>query len=298
MHVCVIDIGSNTVKSAIYEVENGLECIIRKTVHTSLLSYIEDSKLSEMGFSVLKNAVSELSSHAQNLGCTSVFAFATAAMRMCRNSKEVIRRIKKDTGVSIDLISGEKEALLTFQSAVESTENMKNEGICIDLGGGSCEIISFDNGNMKSSVSLTLGSLFLYEKFVSNILPTKEEYQNTKTYVSDILDSSANLPKTENVYLIGGTARAALKVLYGKRAEISLPYVVKAMDLEGFLEKVLRLEKSAKLDIIGSVPERAHTICTGIALFLTVADKTGAKEFVVTDASVRDGYLKERIKDL
>ena len=71
---------------------------------------------------------------------------------------------------------------------------------------------------------------------------------------------------------------------------------VKVADINAFLEKILRLEKSAKLDIIGRIPERAHTICTGLALFLTVAQKTGALELTVTDASVRDGYLEERLK--
>ena len=64
MRIAIIDIGSNTVKSAIYETQNSkqFQCIHRKTVYLGLLSYIDDHKLTEQGINALSNSLKKASS--------------------------------------------------------------------------------------------------------------------------------------------------------------------------------------------------------------------------------------------
>ena len=298
MRISIIDIGSNTVKSAIYDVLDDMQfqCIHRKTVYLGLLSYIENNNLTQRGIEALSDAITTLKNVAASLKCDKTFAFATAAIRMSENNACVIARVFEKTGVTIDLIDGDMEAKLTYESAAQSTANMKERGICVDLGGGSCEIIYFEDQKIKDLVSLPLGTLLLYEKFVSNIIPTKSEYESIKAYVSSELKEYGRLFKCENIYLIGGSARAAVKTLRSaKGIDPTLPCVIPTQYMNEFALDLLDLKKDAKRILMKEVPERAHTLMAGFALFSVLADKCRASAITVTDASVRDGYLKERL---
>lgn len=298
MRIAVIDIGSNTVKSAIYDIneDKQFQCIHRKTVYLGLLSYIENNKLSLGGIDALSNALTVLKDVAISFKCQKIFAFATAALRMSENSAEVITAVREKTGVRIDLIDGDTEARLTYESAAKSTADMKECGICVDLGGGSCEIIYFKNKTIQDLVSLPLGTLLLYEKFVSNIIPTKQEYEEIKAYISSSLEDLDSLFACENVYLIGGSARAAVKVLKAYRGiDTTLPCVIPIKHIDDLACDLLDLKKDAKRVLMKEIPERAHTLMAGFALFSVLADKCKAVSVTVTDASVRDGYLKERL---
>lgn len=300
MRIAIIDIGSNTVKSAIYETQNSkqFQCIHRKTVYLGLLSYIDDHKLTEQGINALSNSLKTLKDVAASLKCNQVHAFATAALRMSENNAEVIASVYEKTGIKIDLIDGNIEAKLTYESAAASTPDMKNEGICVDLGGGSCEIIYFKNKTIQNLISLPLGTLLLYEKFVSNIIPTKEEYETTKAYVRASLEDLGEFFKCENIYLIGGSARAAIKTLKNVTdLDPTLPCKIPMDYIHAFTSDLLSLKKDAKRVLMKEVPERAHTLMAGFAVFDVLAENCGATHLNVTDASVRDGYLKERLTE-
>lgn len=298
MRIAVIDIGSNTVKSAIYDVEKDrqIQCIHRKTVYLGLLSYIENNHLTNGGIDALSSAITVLKNVALSMKCHKIYAFATAALRMSQNNGDVISKVFEKTGVKIDLIDGDTEARLTYESAAQSTPDMKERGICVDLGGGSCEIIYFENNKIKDLVSLPLGTLLLYEKFVSNVIPTKEEFDAIKAHVFESLEGHDRLFTCPNIYLIGGSARAAVKTLKSARGiDPTLPCVIPTEYMNGFALELLELKKDAKRILMKEVPERAHTLMAGFALFDALAQKCLATELTVTDASVRDGYLKERL---
>ena len=298
MRIAIIDIGSNTVKSAIYETHDNkqFQCIHRKTVYLGLLSYIDNQNLTEAGIDALASSLKTLKDVALSLKCNAIHAFATAALRMSENNAEVISEVHKKTGITIDLIDGSIEAKLTYESAAASTPDMKDEGICVDLGGGSCEIIYFKNKAIQNLVSLPLGTLLLYEKFVSNIIPTKDEFEATKSYVRAALEDFGEFFRCENVYLIGGSARAAIKTLKNVTdLDPALPCKIPMDYIHAFESDLIDLKKDAKRVLMKEVPERAHTLMAGFAVFDVLAEKCGAQYLTVTDASVRDGYLKERL---
>lgn len=298
MRTAIIDIGSNTIKSAIYEIDKDkqFQCIHRKTLYLGLLSYIENKNLTDKGIDALASSIKILKDVAISLKCEKIYAFATAALRMSENNALVISQIIERVGIKIDLIDGDTEAKLTYESAAASTPDMKSEGICVDLGGGSCEIIYFKDSQINKLVSLPLGTLLLYEKFVLNIIPTLEEFNTVCSFVSCALKDYDELFKCENVYLIGGSARAVVKILKAcGDLDPTLPCAVPLDLISSLSSNILALKMQYKRLLMKEVPERAHTLMTGLAVFTVLAEKCSAKKLIVTDASVRDGYLKERL---
>jgi len=137
----------------------------------------------------------------------------------------------------------------------------------------------------------------LYEKFVSNIIPTKAEYEATKSHIRSSLEGLDEFFKSENLYLIGGSARAAIKTLKNVTdIDPTLPCRINVDYVNAFTSDLIDLKKDAKRVLMKEVPERAHTLMTGFAVFSVLAEKCGAAYLTVTDASVRDGYLKERLE--
>jgi len=117
MKLAVIDIGSNTVILSVYESSGkNLKEIYYNSVPVGLLNYIEEGALSEKGTRVLADTVADLAGQALRKECYCTFPFATASLRRVSNSREVIEKVRAETGYTIDLIDGQDEAAFSFAS--------------------------------------------------------------------------------------------------------------------------------------------------------------------------------------
>ena len=140
---------------------------------TGLAGYVTDGQLSSQGVKKLIKTLNSFKKTAQAFQIKKMYYFATASLRNIDNSKEVLKKVKKETGICIELISGEEEGYLDYYAV--SQEMHLEKGILIDVGGGSSELVGFRNGKVLGNKSLPIGSLSLYRQYVHGILPTLEE---------------------------------------------------------------------------------------------------------------------------
>ena len=170
----VIDVGSNTIRLCIYDVEDGRIIPLFSTKNTAgLIDYVNDGELSKKGIRKACAVLEGYKETGKKVGIDHLFVFATASLRNISNSREAVKKIQDTTGLTIDVLSGEEEARLDFQGA--SFEKKMELGIMVDIGGGSTEIVSFEDGNIKDAVSLEIGSLYMYKNYVSGLFPDKGE---------------------------------------------------------------------------------------------------------------------------
>ena len=170
----VIDVGSNTIRLCIYDVEDGRIIPLFSTKNTAgLIDYINDGELSKKGIRKACAVLEGYKETGKKVGIDHLFVFATASLRNISNSREAVKKIQETTGLTIDVLSGDEEARLDFQGA--SFEKKMELGIMVDIGGGSTEIVSFEDGNIKDAVSLEIGSLYMYKNYVSGLFPDKGE---------------------------------------------------------------------------------------------------------------------------
>ena len=91
-------------------------------------------------------------------------ACATSAMRDARNSLDIIRKVKLETGIEIEIISGDKEASMINQSHIAEGLDKSQNYLYIDVGGGSTELTFFSEGKMKYRESFNIGTIRLLKQ--------------------------------------------------------------------------------------------------------------------------------------
>ena len=289
MNICIIDIGSNTVKASIYSVigKTHRREIAYKGNKEKLITYVDENKfMSEEGIRRLNSSLEGLLSFSEEHGCQKVFAFATASLRGVQNSEYIVESIFEKYSLHIDILSAEDEALCSLRGLLTDPEasQVKN-GIMIDMGGGSTEIVLFENGKMPQINSLNFGCLSLNELSVS-----REEL--SKIIKKELLKCSYVKNSSCPLFLIGGTARAVLKIINVEKNTLSnnlrtdgidFSYIADNMHNEKFIDFVKKV-----------VPSRANTVFSGALAYSEIIKFIKPTAVIVSDSGVRDGYL-ERI---
>lgn len=297
MHA-IVDVGSNTVRMNVYDVNDGrLRVLFSKKETVGLASYVRGQYMSAAGVEQVIRVLTEFREVLENLNIHEMHVFATAALRNVKNSREAVEEINRRTGIKVQVISGREEAELDFMgAAIES--NIK-KGLLVDIGGGSTELVAYKGGSIVSAVSLPKGSLNSYNKYVKGILPTKEERKAIKKDFVARLDGLRSFEAGNKYKLIcgvGGTVRAASKLdklFFGESlAEDILPvshigYIIKAMEQRDNRDKFLK-NISLLLDV---VPERIRTIMPGMIILYAVAKRFKCDAIMVTRTGVREGFM-------
>ncbi len=288
----IVDIGSNTIRLSCYEIheDKSFDCIFHKKQMAGLANYIDkDGRMTEEGIERAVKALESINSFIKHIKLEKVHYFATAAIRNTVNCSDVISEIQEKTGCEINVISGEEEAVCGFVGV--SGDNNVTDGCVIDIGGGSTEIVSFENKTVENAASFGIGSLNTYKGFVKNILPAKTELSEIKKEVKRILSEEKIDKKIKSAYGVGGTIRAVLR-LYNE--EYKLPDTNRIMDSDKIkkLLKVYSEKKNYMTDkIIKIAPERLHTLVPGLTILCTVLKLYNLITVTVSKYGVREGYL-------
>jgi len=296
MNTCgVIDIGANTIRLNIYRIADGrLEDIFSKKSVAGLRSYVENGELSKRGIKKLEMVLGNLLKIYELLKTERLYAFATASLRNISNQKDVIDYIKKKLDIEIEVIGQEMEATFGFQGI--SNELRKDKGITVDIGGGSVEIVRFEDGKPKGFLNLDEGSLSLYSKFSSEILPTEEEIKKMRDLIErKLVEAYDGDVKSKKLIGIGGTIRAAGNIIY----ELGLSDNTKRFTYENvkyLLRGIRKRDKEVIKVILQVVPERIHTISCGVATLRTVMEHFSSEEVLVSSFGIREGFLLDKLR--
>ena len=138
MTYAVVDTGSNTIRLAVYDDQDGkLTQLYNEAIFANLAGYIENNRLTKTGIAVAADAILAHKKKAAEFGAQ-LHVFATAAIRNAENTEEICSFLQQQTGIPIDVISGEDEALLSFYGAC--ADFPVEHGVMADVGGGSSEV--------------------------------------------------------------------------------------------------------------------------------------------------------------
>lgn len=216
---------------------------------------------------------------------------ATAAARYASNGPDFIARAEAAIGQPIELISGDREAILSGLGVLSGFDDP--DGVVGDLGGGSLELISVKDGAVGPGASVPLGGLALLDR-------AKGSLKAAEKIVKDELDKLPQLAamKGRDFYAVGGTWRA-LATLHQHQARYPLSvmhgYTVPAKDVADFVKLVERADLSA-LDAIDAVSSARRPLLAYGALVLDELIKRGKPRGVVISAQgVREGLLHEQL---
>ena len=297
MDYAVIDLGSNTIRLCVFNFENGtITTLLRQKEVVGLADYIENNKISDGGLAKACEVLNDLKAMAERfVDSGKIYVFATASLRGLCNENEAKKHIIENTGLVPDVISGTEEARLDFIGASYAADC--NEGVLIDIGGASTELVLFREGTPQKLTSLKMGCLSLYSKYVSSGFPAQKELKAIKQEVRSQLASVEWIENQEFSLMIGvgGTVRAAQKLSNILFENSDQKQILKASNVC----KILRSLKNNKDDILHTVyraaPERVLTITPGLVILREAIRCFKCDEIHVSRFGVREGYFLEHI---
>lgn len=201
----IIDIGSNTIRLNVYQVEEdgAIHSIFQSKETAGLAGYVrEDGSMSREGLDRAADALLRFRSILDALHIENRAVFATASLRNITNSEEAVFQLQERTGLMIRLLSGREEAILDYVGATSGMEE-REQGMVLDIGGGSTEWVCFSQGRIRHAASIPLGSLNLYNRCVETLLPSPKEQAKIRKQVKKALDG-APLPDFPCPVICGG----------------------------------------------------------------------------------------------
>ena len=302
MRVASIDIGTNTILLLIADLDG------RK-----LKSLFEKESIVRLGEGVQKNGVlsqeamergiqtlTEYLGKSHIMGVEKIFAVGTSALREARNSMDFIERVKEELDLSIEIISGEEEAQLSFLAIAKDLREVKKPILVVDIGGGSTEFVLGRGDQIIQWVSLPLGSVRFTEQFLHSDPVQEKEWAKMVKEIRRLLVKIPHPEEPCSMVAVAGTATALAAVEQGLKKFV--PEKIHHFSLrQEALEKQLLLYRSKTLDerkkIPGLSPARADVILAGSAILHEAMKELQRSSVLISVHGVRYGVLYKKIAE-
>ncbi len=300
MKVASIDIGTNTILLLIAKVEAG-------KVHP----LYEKETVARLGEGLQKNGVllqeamdrgietlAEYIKQSREMGVQKIFAAGTSALREARNSQDFLRLAEEKVGLSVEVISGEEEARLSFLAVAKDLQESPEPTLVVDIGGGSSEFILGKGDQIDQWVSLPIGSVRFTEQFLRSDPVQEEEWGRMEKNIREFLHG---IPRSrEKVFMVavGGTATTLASVEQGLQDFIPEKihhFVLKREALQNqlLLYRSKTIEERKKIP--GLPPSRADVILAGGAILYLAMEALECPAALISCHGVRYGLLYKKL---
>ncbi len=304
MRVASLDIGTNSVLLLIAErdQQGTIRPLLERATITRLGEGVDRAR--ELRPAAMERTLDCLRDYAGELtrfGVERVAAVGTSALRDARGGGEFCALAASVLGVMPEIISGPREAELTFAGSLAGLDLARERDISVfDVGGGSTEIVSGrldarGRAHIASAVSLDVGSVRLFERHVRTDPPTAAELDAVRRDVDRALGAA---PRVSRDYLIGvaGTVTTLASValeLESYDSAIVHGHVLTSGAVTEVAQKLTTTPLETRKTLRGMEPRRADVIVTGAALVERVLAWSGVPELIVSDRGVRWGLAAE-----
>ena len=230
-------------------------------------------------------AMKEFRRSAERAGAETLYVFATEAVRVARNSEAVLKTIRRETGVVVDVISSDREAELSLRGVGLDTRH-SGAKLLIEVGGGSAQLGILDGESFLERCSLPIGTGRVIAESAL-IQPAPEFAQNAaQRYVRAQLDKCP-LPVTGGLAVVcGGVARGLWRALHPDGEKHLLPF-----ELDYLGRATGRLPVDRIVSRFGVKTRRAGTLLPGSIVYSEILRRFGIEEVLVSEFGVREGAI-------
>lgn len=290
-----IDVGSNAVRLLIKREDPDTDVpslILKKQLllRVPLRLGIDVFSRGEISDKKAENLIRLLKAYKQLLKIYEVDRFracATSAMRDAANGPEILRKIKKETDIEIEIIAGEEEARIVFNNHVERGGLESGAYLFVDVGGGSTELNFMVDGRLASSRSFNIGTLRILTGRVK-----AEEWDRMHDFLSTLPSKYPDI----TIIGSGGNINKLFKLAPDKDKQKESFSVA---ELSRLYHTLAPLSIEQRIDRYGMRADRADVIIPAAEIFLTIASTIKAEKIIVPTIGVADGivdglYLADR----
>ncbi len=289
MNYAAIDVGTVAARLLIGEVvhQDG-KSFVKKVSYTRIPlrlgeEVFEDGKISKKKVQDFINTIKAFGLIADIFEVKRLRAVATSAMRESKNGQKIVDRIKEETGITLEVISGEVEAELIFGTFFLLEIEKVMPFIVIDVGGGSTEVSVFEKGERIASKSFEIGTIrLLKEKVDKNIWADIHEWMQQHVDLSD----------HHQLFGTGGNINKAHKIIGIKDNK-----PVRFSQLENLKRDLSALSLDQRMSKYQLKPDRADVIVPALEIFTYIMKEMGANEIIVPKIGLSDGMIYAMYKE-
>ena len=308
MRLGVLDVGSNTVHLLVVDAHRGAHptpmhddrSVLRLAEHVG-----DDGKLSKAGEKALLTAVQRAKQQAAHQRCDDLLAFVTSAIREADNGAAVLRRVREQTGVDLQVLTGEDEARLTFLAVRRWFGWSAGRLLVLDIGGGSLELASGLDEEPDVALSVPLGAGRMTRRFLpeaeSGGRPDLSALEELRLHAEDVLAPvGAKLRGAGEPDLVAATSKTfrSLARLAGAApsgAGLRVPRELTATGLSQVIGFVSRIESSALAELQGVSAQRAHQVPAGAVVAQAAMRAVDVPCVRVCPWALREGVILRRL---
>jgi exopolyphosphatase/guanosine-5'-triphosphate,3'-diphosphate pyrophosphatase len=262
-----------------------------------LAEFLTDSgDISEAGIKTLLGTLTRLKNQARDIKIDETLAFATSAIREAKNSERVLEAVLDETGIDLQVLSGEDEARFTFLAVRRWVGWSAGDVILLDIGGGSLEIARGDQENPQYSNSVMLGASRMTRQFLSGDPFSEKSLKKLESHISLTLASL----KAEVGDISKCTAIGTSKTFRTLRRiqENYLPELGKTLTLDGLTtitKKLQGMDHSKRASLPGVSQSRAHQIVAGAMVAQKAMESLGIEKIIQCPWALREGIVLQRL---
>jgi exopolyphosphatase/pppGpp-phosphohydrolase len=298
--IAAVDVGSNTIHLVVARVgadKHSLDILCDELDLTRLGADISASgrigqERATRAIAVLREQVER----ARGLGAQTVLGVATEGVRAAANREEFLARVRDEADITLQVVSGEQEAALTYWGATSTLPRSKERRAVLDLGGGSLEVVVGEGTHVVWRTSVPIGSGTLHDRYTPSDPPTVAELDQAEAAAMEVLRSLDPPLPVENVTACGGTAttlvRLASRTLDSPAASLSgsSSTLLSAEQLEALLE-ILQSHPAAEIARYGIQEARARLLGAGGVALLSALRRLDKAALRVSERGIREGAI-------
>ncbi len=299
--IAAIDIGSNSIRAIVADVTSTgqIRTIDEMKAAPRLSTGVDETgHLSVECALAAIEALQRMMTLATQLGAERIECVATSAVRDATDGAAFVRQVKKSTGLTVRVISGEEEARLSFRSAQAAFDLGHGRMVTCDIGGGSVELALSADGLVERLLSMPFGAIRATENYLQKGTKRTAAMKLRKAVREEIRERFA-VKEWRNAGMIGsgGTFTNVASMLLAQQGVATARTVhgkiVKRGEFEHLLDQLIEMSPAERLVVPGLNPARADIIVAGMAVAAEIMAFLDIRAFHTSAYGIREGLLLE-----
>jgi exopolyphosphatase/guanosine-5'-triphosphate,3'-diphosphate pyrophosphatase len=302
--MAVLDVGSNTVHLLIVDAHSGAAPIpfLSQKYELKLAERINsEGNIRKAAVKELIEVMHECQAYVTEHDCVETLAFATSAVREAGNSDEILDAVRNETGIDLQVLDGDHEAILTFLAVRRWYGWSSGRMLVADIGGGSFEIAVGTDEHPEFATSMPIGAGRLTRDFFTSDPPSDSETKALRKHVREVLasqfDEILSYGQPDHLVATSKTFRQLARIagaassLEGPRAK----RVLQASDLAKWVPRLADMTSSDRAKLPGVSVGRAEQLLAGAIVAQEAMEMLRVAEFEICPWALREGIILRRL---
>jgi exopolyphosphatase/guanosine-5'-triphosphate,3'-diphosphate pyrophosphatase len=301
--MAVLDVGSNTVHLLIVDAYAGAAPIpaLSQKYELRLAEQLKnDGDLKKSSVKSLIEVLHDCNKFIEEHDCDELLAFATSAIRESKNSDAILEKIKTETGIDLQVLDGEHEAILTFLAVRRWFGWSSGRLLVADIGGGSLEVAIGADEHPELAMSTPLGAGRLTRDFFTSETPSNDEIKSLRKHVKNTLETEfSHLLKIEFDHAVATSKTfRQLARLDGAAPSSEGQRVERELTLEGlnkWVPKIAEMNYSQRAQLPGISVGRADQLLAGAIVAQETMEFLKLNTLEICPWALREGIILRRL---